>query len=466
MTAADRHREAGTAVPWTADLRADAVWATGAAVLGATAIALGGYAPVLLAGGALALAFALWAPVRPELAVIALLATSALDVMGRLGRVGPVTVTAYQAVLVFAVLLAARTALAARSRPPALGIDGWLGLLVAAGAAGLPGAVDRPQALVAWVSLCSSVAMVYLVRALLTTRERFAVTLIAFVALTAALGVLAIIERAGLFAVQEFYRTTADGIRARVFFKDPNILGGVLAAGAATGFGLALGERRAPRAGALWSCAALAAFGVVATLSRGALLGLACGLVAAVLIAPLPRGRKTLLLTGGTTALIALLAFTVDPRWIAEKVLGIAAESSALKRVHLATAALAMYRDNPLGIGPGMWPEVLPAYRPYDLPANLLESHNTYLTLLVESGIVGLVGFVGAIASSGARLVRAVRAGIERPEDGWRATAVAAGSTVLVVQSLTYSMETSKFLWFFVGAALTAASFALRREGD
>ncbi len=440
--------------PWAA-----LVWSGLAAGICVAVLALGGSLPLLAAGALVAVAVALWVPSHPEIALMALLATSALDVMGRLGKVGPATVTAYQAVLALSVLLAGGLLVAGRARVRATGIDAWLALLLVAALVTVPGAVNGPASVVAFVSLASSVVLVYLVAMLSPTPERLYRVLVALAVIAAGLGALAVVERLGIFSVQELYKTTADGIRARVFFKDPNIFGGVLAAAAVTSVPLALGEKRWVRAAVLWALVGAAVLGVAATLSRGALLGLVVGGVAAVLLSPVRPAVKVALLGAGAGLLAGFVLFVLDPRWVADKLLGIGDESSALNRVYLAQAAFAMFRDNPIGIGPGMWKEIIPAYRPYDLPADLLESHTTYLTLLVETGVLGVVGFVGALAATGVRLVRGLLVGDVPHLERVLLASTGAGVTVLIVQSVTYSMETSKFLWFLIGAGLVAASF-------
>jgi hypothetical protein len=57
-----------------------------------------------------------------------------------------------------------------------------------------------------------------------------------------------------------------------------------------------------------------------------------------------------------------------------------------------------------------------------------------------------------------------VRASVPR-EYRVLASAALGGAVVFLVQSLTYSMETSKFLWFLLGACLAvAAAFKEERE--
>ncbi|MDZ4169826.1 MAG: O-antigen ligase family protein [Coriobacteriia bacterium] len=446
------------------DRRATAAWCAIAGFACVVALMPGGFVPLLAAGVLLAVAGALWLPAYPEVALGALLATSALDVMGRLAKVGPATVTAYQAVLGLTLLFVVGLVLTGRAKLSASGIDGWLALMLAAALTVVPAAVNGPASAVAFVSLASSVVLVYLVMLLAPTPEQLYRVLVALAVVAAGLGVLAVAERVGIFSVQEVYKTTADGIRARVFFKDPNIFGGVLAAAAITAVPLALGEKRWLRATALWALVGAAVLGVVATLSRGAFLGLVVGGVLAVILSPVRTRTKIALLGAGAGLLAVFVVVVLDPRWVADKVLGIGDESSALNRVYLAQAAMAMFADNPIGIGPGMWKEIIPAYRPYDLPADLLESHTTYFTLLVEVGILGLIGFVGALAATGLRLVRALLVPASPHLVRVLLAATASGAAVLLVQSVTYSMETSKFLWFLIGASLTAASFTSSKE--
>lgn len=433
-------------LPWAA---AAALLAAGLMLLEPRSAALG----LMLLTGAAAVA---GAAARPALLLPTLLAVAALDVMGRVAEVGGATITLYQLVVLFTVIVAMWVV--ARLRPEIS--VGWadlgIALFVAAALASMPSATEPRTALVASASLISSVLLVYLIKVLGRRPDDLRTALVGLLFVAALLGVFAVAERVGIFSLQGAYTTWADGARARVTFKDPNILGGVLAAATVPGMLLVLSARTWLRRLVLLAAVGAAGAGMLATLSRGAWLGFMFGAVIAVAFAPIRTRFKLALYAGGVAAVFALATIVLDPAWVATKIVGIFDNQSALYRVYLARSAVRIWLDNPLGIGPGNWSAVYVAYRNAFVPPTLLESHNSYLTVLAETGIIGLLGFVSTLAIWAFRTVRACLRGPVAHR--WLATAALAGGSVLAVQAFTYSIETSKFWWFFIGLGLTVAS--------
>jgi hypothetical protein len=311
--------------------------------------------------------------------------------------------------------------------------------------------------MVAFVSLCSSLALVYLAAILAPTPSKIRTVLTGVVILGAVLGALAVAERLGVFSVQAILSNPVDGVRARVTFDDPNVLGGVLAVAAIAGVPLALSARRLVVSVGLWLCVGLATMGVVATLSRGALLGLLVGAVVVVVFSPIRTRTRIALLGVGAGAAAVLLVLVLDPAWIAAKLTGIGDNRSALYRVYLVRSAARMFVDHPLGIGPGNWPIVFTAYRDPWLPSSLLESHTTIVTVLIEDGPIAALSLIAAI---GVSVWKMGVASLRAPGDRAVVAASLGGLSVLLVQSMTYSIETSKFLWLLVGVGLAAAAAA------
>jgi hypothetical protein len=407
---------------------------------------------IVLAGLGLALALR-----RPEVMLLGLIAASSLDTMGRLASVGGFKLTVYQAFLGVTILITVWLVAKGKAKLVGTPIDLWLGLLVLAAAAALPGAMSPKAGIVAFVSLCSSLALVYLAAILAPTSSKTRTVLMGIVILGAVLGALAIAERLGVFSVQPMLSNPVDGVRARVTFDDPNVLGGVLAVAAVIGVPLALSARRMIASAGLWVCVALAMMGVVATLSRGALLGLLVGAVVVVVFTPIRARTRIALLGIGAGALTILLVFVLDPAWVAAKLTGIGDNRSALYRLYLVRSAARMFVDHPLGIGPGNWPIVITAYHDPLLPVSLLESHTTIVTVLIEDGPIGALALIAAVGVSAWKMgVAALKA----PGDRAVVASALGGLSVLVVQSMTYSIETSKFLWLLVGVGLAAAAAA------
>lgn len=192
------------------------------------------------------------------------------------------------------------------------------------------------------------------------------------------------------------------------------------------------------------------------TLSRGAFLGLLVGALVAVLATPMRTWVRLSLLVLGVAGVGVVFLFLLDPSWVASKVTGIASNDSALYRVYLAKSGLQMFAAHPLGVGPGNWQANILFFRDARVPAGLLASHTTYFTVLVEGGILGFVGIVGGLLAYLWMTAKAAFRAVER-ETRELAAAALAGGAVLLVQSLTYSLEANKFLWFMVGAGVAAA---------
>jgi O-antigen ligase len=451
--------------PSSAAPRSTLLWALAAAVLGGVLV-------VVAPDGAFALAGIVAAGVgvsaalrRPEFMLAALVGSAALDASGRLGAVGDAKVTFYQAVFLVSVCVYIWLVSKGRERLPSTVANWWVLLLALAGLVAIPGAVSPQMAAVAWVSLVSSIGLVYFVVAIANTPARLKFVLTTLVVVAAVLAVLALLEWRDIYSVQSRLITYKLGVRARVTFTDPNIFGGVLAAAVAVGTSLAITERVWFKAIARWGLAGITLAGVVTTSSRGALLGLLVGL-AVVLVATPMRLRSRALVLGGSVGMVAVLAlWALGPAWIAERVSNIDTDASALDRVYLARSGMRMFQAHPLGIGPGNWTQVIPAFRDQMLPASLLESHTTAVTILVEEGLLGLIGYLGVLASVIFVTIRAAYRAADR-EVRVLASSALAGMAVLLTQSFTYSMDTSKFLWLTVGAGLAAWAMARVRKSE
>lgn len=138
--------------------------------------------------------------------------------------------------------------------------------------------------------------------------------------------------------------------------------------------------------------AALALLGVFITLSRGAMLGVAAGVVTAgLLFTP-----WVLLPVTGVAGLLAWLSPLVRQRIIS--IMDLTTDVSNVGRLNIWEGALKLIRDHPwFGVGPGNFHEV---YQSYSVPGfeHFLTPHSTYLTMLAGWGIVGAVLFFGWIA--------------------------------------------------------------------
>lgn len=401
---------------------------------------------------------------RPEVGVGGLVVLAALDVTGRIAKVGGITITAYQiGVLLLGVLTLMRV-VRGDTRTRATVVDLPLALFLAFAAASVPGAADPKRALVQLVSLLSSAALVYLVAWNVRTPSSARTVVLIVLGFAAVLGVVAVAERLGVLSIGTAVKKWGYGVRATATFDDPNILGSYLACALGLGAPVVLAERRMSTRLVGWAACASVGVGLLLTFSRGAWLAAAVAMLVVVALARVPWRVKMLAVGAVGLAGVAFLVFYLDPEFVRSKLLGVTENRSALNRVYLGVSALEMFLDHPMGVGLGSFPLVFPLYRHAFVNVGLVESHTAYLTVLAEAGIVGFAGFVWLF-------MRCAKAVLRRAlELTGTAQAIAVGALAagsgLLVQAFTYSLETSKFLWLTVGIGMAVTHFTAEEEGD
>ncbi len=221
-----------------------------------------------------------------------------------------------------------------------------------------------------------------------------------------------------------------------------NLLGVVLA----TALALACARVVLGRGERAWLVPAIAvlATATVATLSRGALLAAACGVLAALALS-WPRrsagapGRAALALGSALLPALAWSAIVLRAPLAARAAEGLGGESSPA-RLEFARGVLALLREHPLlGVGPDAFglafPRVMsPALWRTEwlgLPAH---AHAVPLQVLATLGVAGSLAGLAWLALVGRELVREVRMDGERGEGATEASAmlVALGAASLV----------------------------------
>lgn len=398
---------------------------------------------------------------RPMLGLLVMIPAAALDVVGRLAQVSGVMITLYQVCAVLttvAVVVAfARGTLRPAGSPMDLPVLLFLGLVVTA----IPAAADPRLALVTAASLVSSGLALFLTVWIVRDIEGAWFVLLVLSLVSAVLGLLAVLERENMFAVSgSYFELWRYGTRARVTFGDPNILGAFLAPASLFAMAWAIGERDRARRAVMAACCLAAAAGLFATLSRGAIGGWLIGVLLIVVLCRVSLRWKIGLLAILGGGLFAVAVFVLGPTWVEARIVGVGANASALYRVYMARTALEIFRDYPMGVGPGGYPHVFPFYRDAFVRAGLIESHTAYLTVLVELGFLGLAAFAWLLWRYFGRTVTALR----RARDG-RVHALALGAlaagTALAAQAFTYSLESTKILWFTFGLGMVAYRLAM-----
>jgi O-antigen ligase len=206
----------------------------------------------------------------------------------------------------------------------------------------------------------------------------------------------------------------------------------------------------------LWGfCSLLLLGATLATLSRGALIGLAALAPWAIATRRVPLGGIVL----GVAALlsIAALAFAIWAPLLHDRLeqKGNISAKNVTARQALWAASLRMAEDRPLtGVGPGRFGIEAPAYvrnNPIVLKQPVV--HNSYLQVMAELGALGLFAFVAFLVSSWRLLGRARRRAVaEEDIDGRRlATAMQASLIVAIVAGAFLSEQLTTPFWL-IGA--------------
>ncbi len=255
---------------------------------------------------------------------------------------------------------------------------------------------------------------------------------------------------------------------------DPNQLAAVLAAGVVIAAGLA-GAARAFSAARLLAllAGAVCLIAALSTLSRGGIVALLAGFVAALFLGG--RWRMHVAVLGVLAAMGAACFFALfAPPEATERIL---AADGGTGRTDIWTIGWRMVEDEPLrGVGSGNFPV---SSANYLLEPGAIErdefildtpkvAHNVYLEIWAEMGIVGLALFLALVAGSLICAMRAAgifrRAGDSQMEILARATAIAV--IVILAADFFISDQFAKQLWLLLGLGPGLLAIARDESAD
>lgn len=157
-------------------------------------------------------------------------------------------------------------------------------------------------------------------------------------------------------------------------------------------------------------------------------------------------------------AMIGLAAYEARPDLIEKSLTQkqYVAQRNVDSRFALWGVAIEEWQTSPLvGVGPGNYQVRFPEFvSPYLL--RIQTTHNAYLNILAELGLVGLTLFVLYLALSWDQLRQRAR---DDPREDWLRTAVAAGFLIAFVGALFMTQQFYPPFWFLAaaGAALTSS---------
>lgn len=240
-------------------------------------------------------------------------------------------------------------------------------------------------------------------------------------------------------------------------FDDPNLFSSYLV----ISFCLLLMSRiSAPR---IWKTVAaltiLAA--MILTGSRAVIPAMLFGLLVAVLAARQQRAaRSQLSRTVMVGVLLVAASFLVwnpvDRIESVTRIITIEDSVSSDARIHLWSLAWRMWLENPaLGVGIGQYRTVADQFV---FGGSSHIAHNTYLSFLAETGLIGFVVFVALPVAVFVRVLRSRRRG------NVFAPMLALGLAALAVQAFTLNLENSRALWALIGISAALCDLAASRD--
>ncbi len=188
----------------------------------------------------------------------------------------------------------------------------------------------------------------------------------------------------------------AIGGRAIGGLENPNMFGEYLILMIPLALVMLVGQGEGLRRIPAFFCLGILGACLIFTWSRGAWLGMLCGLVVFLF---LWHRRAVWLLFAGVAA-IPILPYVL-PASIIQRFtsIGNMADSSTSYRVYIWRAACDMLRDHGftgIGIGEGAWFRMYPAYAYQGIEA-APHSHNLFLQIWLETGICGLLVFIAIL---------------------------------------------------------------------
>jgi putative inorganic carbon (hco3(-)) transporter len=271
---------------------------------------------------------------------------------------------------------------------------------------------------------------------------------------------------AALYGIFGFVSGTVE--RASGPIADPNDYAYMMAAVIPFAIFLCAEDRRWRLA---WVASTLLILGATfATLSRGAIVGLAALLVWAIITRRIGIGGTVAVAVAAVLVVVAAFTFwasTVEER-LTEKNKIAAANTES--RAAFWQAAEEMWEDQPvLGIGPGRFPVEAKNYvknSPIELENPIV--HNSYIEILVEAGPIALLLFLGMLAAGWLGATRAERLARSRQDRMTIRLATAAKGSLLVaiVSGFFLSEQIAPPFWIACALIGSGALYVARERKE
>ena len=300
----------------------------------------------------------------------------------------------------------------------------------------------------------------------ITTRKQLDVILGLFVGVALIVSLYGIYQYlfAGTFASSSFLdKEMFQDITTRVSgtFDNPNVMGEYLLLAIPIAFSYLFSQK-----GWLKKVIALGVIGIMAvclalTYSRGCYLGLVVCIGVFLLLINL---KFILLFLAGIIAMPFVLPKSIMNRLTS---IGNTEDSSTSYRISIWKGAINMIKDywyRPIGQGTAAFNSIYPLYSYNGVGAE--HTHNLFLQLLIETGIVGFITFIGLIF----KFYQYLFSGLKICKDrilSVRLIAFVSGMTGFIIQSLFdntwYNNRIILIFWMFIALAIVTRNFIERK---
>ncbi len=199
---------------------------------------------------------------------------------------------------------------------------------------------------------------------------------------------------------------------------------------------------------------------IILTRSRGVVVGIAAGILAALVLSP--RRYRSKILIGLVAVAIGGYALT-DPQFIQRTATitrdGGDRDRSAQSRLEIWEGGLAMLRDHPMGVGPGNFYQNIGRYSPINAGK---DAHNSFVRCLAELGLPGITVFLALLGNAALMLMRTMKQAREMPGEQGRhfllaSYGIAVSLSTLVTCGLLVSFAYTEAFWWFLALPVCLA---------
>jgi O-antigen ligase len=208
---------------------------------------------------------------------------------------------------------------------------------------------------------------------------------------------------------------------------------------------------------------------IVLTRSRSAVVGLALGAVAAIVMAP--KRIRGIVIVSVIAASIGMYALT-DPQFIVRAGTITRGEedrdASSESRLEIWKGSFKMFADNPFGVGAGNFHQSIGRYAPGFSGS---DAHNTFVRCFGELGVPGFILFMMLITNPVVSLWRIIRKRPDLPEaQGMQVTYIGYGLLICLVVilgcGLTVTMFYVEALWWLLAMPTCIVRLVENLEAD